>query len=155
MKQVNPTSARIRPAYRLRPEEIIEPEMSEEDWEDFERGVALFERGKYWESHEAWEAIWLRHPEPCRIFFQGLIQMAGAYHQLGRGIYGGLVKHLNNAAWKLEQFPDTFLGVDVAALMGKIREGIRDSEQLGAGNLSRFDRGLIARDFFRRSAAGE
>jgi hypothetical protein len=47
------TEARERPGYRIRPEEAIEPEMSRLDWEDLGRGVELFNKGAFWESHEA------------------------------------------------------------------------------------------------------
>ncbi len=143
-------SARMKPAYLVRPEDIVEPEMSEEDRADFERAVSLFNRGEYWESHEAWELVWRRHPEPSRIFFQGLIQLAAAYHQLRRGIYHGVVKHFNNAGLKLGQFPDRFLGVDVGALKRAIREGVKEAERLGEEGLERFNPELVIPISFRR-----
>lgn len=71
-------------------------------------GVALFNAGEYWESHEAWEKIWQRHQEPWRYFVQGLIQAAAAHHQLQRGIWHGVIKHLHNALAKLDVAPDDF-----------------------------------------------
>ena len=143
-------AARVKPAYQVRPEDAVEPEMSEADWEDFKRGVALFNRSRYWESHEAWEFVWRRHPEPSRIFFQGLIQLAAAYHQLERGIYHGVVKHMNNAAFKLRPFPDWFLGVDVAALKEAIRQGLEEAERLGEEGVDRFDSRILAPITFKR-----
>lgn len=128
-------SARMKPGYQIAPHEVVEPDMSETDWQDFERGIALFNRGEYWESHEAWELVWRRHLEPSRIFFQGLIQLAAAYHQLGRGIFHGVIKHFNNAGSKLGQFPDVFLGLDVKVLKAAIRDGRRKAEALGEENL--------------------
>ena len=144
-------AARVKPAYQVRPEDAVEPEMSEADWEDFKRGVALFNRSRYWESHEAWELVWRRHPEPSRIFFQGLIQLAAAYHQLQRGVYHGVVKHFNNAGLKVGQFPDRFLGVDVGALKKAIREGVKEAERLGKKGLERFNPELVISISFRRS----
>lgn len=142
-------SARVKQAYRVRPEQVVEPEMSAEDWQDFKRAVELFNNGHYWESHEAWELIWRRHLEPSRIFFQGLIQLAAAYHQLRRGIYHGVIKHFNNARWKLQHFPAHFLGVDVEALRDRIEAGLTEAERLGEARLNQFEPALIARIQFR------
>jgi hypothetical protein len=52
------------------------------DWrsEGFRRGAELWNRGRYWEAHEAWEAPWRaagRHSAAGR-FLQGLILLAAA-----------------------------------------------------------------------------
>jgi hypothetical protein len=77
--------------------------------------VALFNSGKYWDSHEAWEKIWQRHPEPWRYFVQGLIQAAAAHYQLQRGIRHGVIKHLRNALVKLDAAPADFAGLELGA----------------------------------------
>jgi predicted metal-dependent hydrolase len=47
-----------------------------------EEGIALFNRGEYFAAHEAWEEIWRSTtPEP-RDLFQGLVQLAAAFHHL-------------------------------------------------------------------------
>lgn len=101
------------------------------DRTDFDKGVRLFNQARFWEAHEAWEAVWLRHPEDGRFFIQGLIQLAAAYHQLRRRIYRGFLIHLRRAQERLALFPDHFLGVDVAGLREEIGEALRriDSEQ--------------------------
>ena len=75
-----------------------------------EHGIALFNSGKFWEAHEAWEEIWMNHPEDGRFFIQGLIQLAAAYHQLGKKVYRGVVIHLKQAQERLKLFPSDFLG---------------------------------------------
>ena len=143
-------AARMKPGYCIRPEEVVEPGMSAQDWEDFERGVSLFNQAEFWESHEAWEMVWRRHPEPSRIFFQGLIQLAAAYHQLRRGIFHGVVKHLNNSGLKLEPFPDPFLGVSVEALRAVIRAGKEEADRLGEDGLDRFNPRFVGQVCFKR-----
>ena len=59
---------------------LTEPTFTDEDWEDFNRGIQLFNAGKFWHAHEAWEQVWRRHHEESRLFIQGLIQMAAAFH---------------------------------------------------------------------------
>lgn len=143
-------TARMKPAYRINPEDVVEPVMSREDWTDFENGVRLFNKREHWESHEAWEQVWRRHTEPSRIFFQGLIQLAAAYHQIQRGIYHGAVKHYNNSFFKLKQFPAGFLGVDVGALKRRIRHGLAEVERLGPERMDEFPKDLVAEVVYRR-----
>jgi hypothetical protein len=70
--------------------------MSEEDWREFEYGVQLFNEQKFWHAHEAWENVWKRHHEDERLFFQGVIQFAAAYHHLvTKRSYRGLLNNLD------------------------------------------------------------
>jgi predicted metal-dependent hydrolase len=89
-----------------------------------ERGIALFNSGQFWEAHEAWEEIWKNHPEDGRFFIQGLIQLAAAYHQLGKRIYRGVVIHLKQAQERLKLFPPDFLGIDVPPILQVIDESL-------------------------------
>jgi len=82
-----------------------------------DHGIALFNSAKFWEAHEAWERIWMNHPEDGRFFIQGLIQLAAAYHQLGKKVYRGVVIHLKQAQERLKLFPSDFLGVDVPPIL--------------------------------------
>ena len=75
MQRSDPKAARLKPGYVLQAEDVVEFPMSDEDRRDMARGVDLFNRGEFWESHEAWEQIWLRHSEPSRVFLQALIQL--------------------------------------------------------------------------------
>jgi hypothetical protein len=44
-----------------------------------EKGIALFNEGKYFEAHEVWEELWLcERDEAGKRFYQGLIMAAGA-----------------------------------------------------------------------------
>ena len=105
--------------------------LTPQDRRDFHRGIRLFNQARFWEAHEAWEAVWLRHPEDGRYFVQGLIQVAAGYHQLRRKIYRGFLIHLRRAQERLVLFPDTFLSVDVVGLRRAIGEALRriDSEE--------------------------
>src|SRR5437867_13299497 len=95
---------------KKKPEEISRTplkqlEMSVEDWAEFGHGVTLFNSGKFWHAHEAWEQVWLRHAEDERLFFQGLIQLAAAYHHLiVKKNYRGLMNNFDKAWQKLEVF---------------------------------------------------
>jgi predicted metal-dependent hydrolase len=51
------------------------------DAEDFDRGRDLFNRGRFFDAHEAWEKLWLRAHGARRLFLQGLIQIAAGCHK--------------------------------------------------------------------------
>lgn len=56
------------------------------DWrqtEDYLYGVDLYNFAYWWEAHEAWEGLWNKTEDDCRLFLQGLIQVSAAlikYH---------------------------------------------------------------------------
>ena len=96
---------------------LIPFDLTADEEADLERGIALFNSGKFWEAHEAWEEIWKNHPEDGRFFIQGLIQLAAAYHQLGKKVYRGVLIHLKQAQDRLKVFPSDFLGIDVPPIL--------------------------------------
>jgi hypothetical protein len=99
------------------------PQLTDEDRADLAVGLALFNAGEYWESHEAWEKIWKRHAaEPWRYFVQGLIQAAAAHHQLRRNIRHGVIKHLRNALVKLDEAPADFAELNVERFRAYLHE---------------------------------
>ncbi len=148
MQRPDLKEARLRPGYVLKAEDVVELPMTDEDRRDMARGVELFNRGAFWESHEAWEQIWLRHAEPSRVFIQALIQLAAAYHQLHRGIHHGVVKHLNNVALKLGPFSGRFLGVDVDGVKEAVDRGQAEIDRVGAAEIEKFDRALVCKIAF-------
>jgi uncharacterized protein len=114
--------------------------LTAEEEEHFNQGIALFNTGKFWEAHEAWEFIWQQHPEDGRFFIQGLIQLAAAYHQLRRRIFRGAAIHLRQAEERLKLFPASFLGINIATLLEVIRESLDEIDtapSLGAVDFSR------------------
>jgi len=61
----------------------LHPELtSERRRELIQEGIDFFYHGEYFAAHEAWEEIWRSTtPEP-RDLFQGLVQLAAAFHHL-------------------------------------------------------------------------
>ena len=83
-----------------------------------ERGLDLFNRGLYWEAHEAWEEAWTpdRHG-PDRGFYKGLIQVAaGCLHYTRRNRRGTVNKWRSGADF-LRAYPASYRGLDVGALV--------------------------------------
>ena len=71
----------------------------------FRRAVDLFNHGYFWESHEAWEALWLACPQgsPLREGLQGLIQLAAALLKEEVSIPDGARRLARTAAERLER----------------------------------------------------
>lgn len=71
------------------------------------RGRRLFDAGRFFEAHEAWEDAWRVETGDVRLFLQGLIQIAAGFHKgLVQGRPGGMVKLLENGLRKLDAAGD-------------------------------------------------
>lgn len=68
-------------------------------------GIGLFNQGKYYEAHEAWEHWWLKDRSPERGCFQGLILIAAAFHHRAAGRSTVGKKSLHRALDKLKSCP--------------------------------------------------
>ncbi len=88
----------------------------------FARGVAEFNRGEFFASHESWEAIWLGAPEPEKTFLQGITQVAAAFHHHTRGNLDGAASLLRRGLEKLDRFPAAFRGIRLDALRSTAKE---------------------------------
>ncbi len=122
---------------------LSEPQLTAQDARDLEHGIFLFNSGRFWESHEAWEEVWKRHADDNRIFFQGLIQVAAGLHQLQRSIYHGTDKHLRNALWKLRPFLPLCLGIDIRHLVDATEKLHQEVRRLGAENIDQIHHSLF------------
>jgi len=95
--------------------ELPEPQLSAEERLLFDRGVAEFNAGLYFECHESLEDLWNGVRGPTRDFFQGLIQVSVAFHHLTRGNLGGARSTLTRALKRLEPYPRRYYGFDLDA----------------------------------------
>lgn len=87
----------------------IEPGLAE--------GIRLFNVQKYFEAHEAMEAVWLKSSGGRRTFLHGLIQVAAAFHHHMRGNPAGFRSLLEKGCAKLEKCRSAAEDVDLAGLM--------------------------------------
>lgn len=123
---------------------LSEPELSVRDWRDYQEGWRLFNEREFWHAHESWENVWKRHPEESRIFFQGIIQLAAAYHLLlVKKRYGGMMRNFEKAEEKLKLFPREFLRIDVGLLLDAIAAARNEIRRIGEDALDRFDRSIL------------
>ena len=78
-------------------------------------GILLFNRGDFFEAHEAWEDLWAEAYGAERRFFQGLIQAAVGLCHFANGNLRGAVKLYHSSRAYMEGCPSPFLGLDTAA----------------------------------------
>ncbi len=86
----------------------------------FERGLELIRAGEFFAAHEELEDAW-RAAEPAeRDFLQGLVHVAVAWYQAGRGNRVGCERQLEKARRRLAPYTPAHRGVDIAALLVQV-----------------------------------
>src|SRR4051794_41841087 len=79
------------------------------------RGLELVRRGEFFAAHEELEQSWRAAPPGERDFHQGLVHVAVAWYQAGRGNRVGCERQLAKAERRLAPYAPVHEGVDVAA----------------------------------------
>ena len=112
------------------------PHFSSSDWiscEPYLFGIDLFNRGYWWEAHEALEAVWLavgQKSTPCGRFVQGLIQLAGAQLKRFMGEPGGARSLTMAGCEKLVAVEGIYLGIEVQVLAAEARRCLTEDRGL-------------------------
>ena len=88
----------------------------------FDEGIALFNAGKFFECHEAWEEIWKRSRGDEKLFYQGIIQAAVAILHAQRGNLIGAASLYAKASAKLDHLPSEHMGI----ALGELRMALKD-----------------------------
>jgi uncharacterized protein len=92
--------------------------------EFFEEGIDLFNEGKFFECHEAWEAVWNHSAGEEKLFYQGIIQAAVAILHAQRGNLTGAASLYAKASAKLDHLPREHMGVALGELRDALKEFI-------------------------------
>lgn len=82
----------------------------------FQEGIDLFNAGRFFECHEAWEEVWNHSHGEEKLAIQGLIQAAVAILHLERGNREGAQSLYTKAKAKLDPLPWQFRGVAINEL---------------------------------------
>ena len=85
-----------------------------------ERGVELIRAGEHFAAHEELEDAWRAAPAAERDFLQGLVHVAVAWYQAGRGNRVGCERQLTKALRRLAPYAPAHRGVDVTAVLGSV-----------------------------------
>ena len=97
-----------------------------------ETGLDLIRRGEYFAAHEQLEDAWRAAEPEERDFFQGLVHVAVAWYQGGRGNRTGCERQLEKAARRLGPYAPEHHGVDVTSILRQVDKA---SEIVAGGSL--------------------
>ena len=86
-----------------------------------ERGIAEFNDGRFFASHETWEALWRETRYPERLFCLALTKLGAGFEHGQRANHRGAAKLLTDALVYLAPFMPAFAGLDVRALHQDVR----------------------------------
>jgi uncharacterized protein len=81
-----------------------------------QEGIALFNQGKYFDAHEAWELEWTPIRGPRRFFLQSLIHLAVGFYHHQRHNRDGAIRQLRKGLKKLAAYLPVYDGIDTARL---------------------------------------
>lgn len=102
-------------------------------------GLRLFQRGAYFEAHEALERAWREEKEPIRDLYRGILQAAVTYLHMRRGNFDGAVKVYERCMRLLNRFPDTCRGVQVGRLRADLSTAVEAWTRLGPARVHEMD----------------
>jgi predicted metal-dependent hydrolase len=88
--------------------------------EPLEQGLGLIRDGSFFEAHEELELVWRASDASERDFYQGLVHVAVAWYQAGRGRPIATASQLDKAARRLATFAPEHRGVDVADILVQV-----------------------------------
>ena len=86
----------------------------------FKRGLEAIRAEHYFEAHEELEMAWRAAATEERDFFQGLVHVAVAWYQAGRGRPVATTRQLEKAARRLGPFAPAHRGVDIGSVLGQV-----------------------------------
>jgi predicted metal-dependent hydrolase len=98
-----------------------------------QRGLALVRSGDYFAAHEELELAWRAAAAPERDFYQGLVHVAVAWYQAGRGNRVGAERQLEKARRRLAPYAPEHLGVGVGRLLEQVDAA---AARVAAGSLA-------------------
>jgi len=90
----------------------------------YEAGIELIRAREYFAAHEELELAWRAAPRPERDFFQGLVHVAVAWYQAGRGRQIGTERQLEKAIRRLTPYAPAHRGLDLEALLAQLRRAL-------------------------------
>jgi predicted metal-dependent hydrolase len=90
----------------------------ERNW--FDEGIKLFNAGRFFECHEAWEEVWKCADGDDRRFYQGLIQFAVAILHAQHGNRDGAASVYAKACRNLARLPDNYMGIALGRLRREV-----------------------------------
>jgi predicted metal-dependent hydrolase len=107
--------------------------MSEAPDPRFFRALELFNKGRFFESHEVMEELWQERKGGAQAdLYKGVIQYAAAWHLVPQpGRQGGAAALFRSAGRYLEKYAPAAFGLDLARLVTDLRSALEALEKGG------------------------
>src|SRR5579863_7337346 len=109
--------------------------LMKQDTDFYQLGIDLFNEGRFFECHEAWEEIWKRADGELKLFYQGLIQAAVAILHAQRGNLEGARSLYEKASAKLDKIPHEHMGLAIGELRVELRRFIETATRANSAPL--------------------
>jgi uncharacterized protein len=106
-------------------------------------GLELFNRGRYFEAHEALEAAWRQETGPIRELYRGILQAGVVYLHITRQNFSGAIKVYQRSQKWLALWPENCRGISVGQLQLDLAGAILAMQRLGPDRLAEFDLSLL------------
>ena len=107
------------------------------------KGLRLFNKKQFFESHEELEDAWRDEKGSIRYLYQGVLQAAVTYFHITRGNYEGAVKLHGRCMKLLKDYPDVCRGINVGKLKRDLNVVIQEVQSLGVERINEFDQSLF------------
>lgn len=96
-------------------------------------GISLFNEGRYFECHEAWEAFYQETEDTNKAFIEGLIGLAAAFRLFcDFGEVKGPVRMIYQSLIRLENYQTVYLQIRVRDLSKAAEAWAKLAEKSGA-----------------------
>ena len=102
-------------------------------------GIALFNRGAWYEAHEVIEHEWHAERRPIRRLYQGILQIGIGLHHARGGNHRGGILLLTDGIAKTRAFLPTCQGIDTVRLVSDAERCLAEIVRLGPDGLAAFD----------------
>jgi uncharacterized protein len=99
----------------------------------YKAGLEHIRAHRFFEAHEELETAWRAAAAEERDFYQGLVHVAVAWYQAGRGRPVATARQLEKAARRLGPFAPAHRGLDVTAVLAQVE---RARATVAAGSLA-------------------
>ncbi|MBN1305191.1 MAG: DUF309 domain-containing protein [Anaerolineales bacterium] len=103
------------------------------------QGILYFNKGMYYESHEALEDAWKVEGGPIRDLYKGILQTAVVYFHITRLNYEGAVKMYARSQKWLRDWPEVCRGIHIGQLRRDLESTIAQVQRLGQEPISSID----------------
>jgi uncharacterized protein len=107
------------------------------------KAVCLFNHHLFFEVHEILEEQWKQEEGAERLFLQGLIQIAVAFHHLHNNNFRGATALLHDGVAKIAPHQPEFLDIEVQRFVGRIIACQQELQRLGPEHFQQFPLEMI------------